>query len=190
MSLLNAEQVTAAYRSNLDSFAALSAKTFEGVERVIGLNLNIAKATLSGSSAQAKELFSLREPSEFLQYQAALAQPTAESLTTYARHLADIANDTRAEIVKFAETHVAEGNKKFSTLIDTAAKNAPTGSESGIAILKASISAANSAYESLNRAAKHLVELTESNVTAATNATVKAAGQVAVVAKASAKKAA
>ena len=188
MSLLTPEQVSAAYKSNLDSLIALSAKTFEGVERLIDLNLNVAKATLSESSEKAKELLSLREPQEVVQYQVSLAQPTAEKLLAYSRHVAEIANDTRAEIVKFAEAQVADGNKKFSTLIDTAAKNAPTGSESGIAILKSAIAAANSAYESLNRAAKQFVDVTEANVTAATNATVKAAGQAAGVA-AKAKKA-
>lgn len=187
--MLTPEQFAAAYKSNLDSLFALSAKTFEGVERLVDLNLNVAKASLTESSEKAKELLALRDPQEVVQFQVSLAQPTAEKFLAYSRHVSEIANATRAELVKFAESQVAESNKKFSALIETASKNAPTGSESGIAILKSAIAAANSAYESMNKATKQFVDITEANVAAATNATVKAAGQAASVAK-TAKKAA
>ncbi len=173
------EQFAAAYKSNLDSLFALSAKTFEGIERLVDLNLNVAKASLAETSDKAKEMLSLRDPQEVVQFQVSLAQPTAEKLLAYSRHVSEITSAARAELVKFAEAQVAESNKKFSSLIDTASKNAPTGSESGIAILKSAIAAANSAYESLNKATKQFVDITEANVAAATTATVKAAGQAA-----------
>jgi phasin family protein len=188
------DQFAAAYKSNLDSLFALSAKTFESVERLIDLNLNVAKASLAETSDKAKELMSLRDQQEVVQFQVSMAQPTAEKLLAYSRHVNEIANAARAELAKFAETQEAETNQKFSSLIDTAAKNAPTGSESGIAILKSALDAATSAYESLNKAAKQFADMAEANVTAATTATVKAAGQAAnqaaTVAAKTAKKAA
>jgi len=183
MSLLTPEQLATAYKSNLDTMFALSAKTFEGVEKLFDLNINVAKATLAETAEKAKEAFELRDPQEFLQFQVALAQPTAEKVLAYGRHLSDIAAETRAEFVKFAEGQLAESNSKFATLLDTAAKNAPTGSESAIALVKSAVAAANSAYESVSKATKQVSDMAEANMAAATNATVKAATQAATVAK-------
>jgi phasin family protein len=177
------EQFAASYKSNLDTFFALSAKTFEGVEKLIDLNLNVAKATMAESADKAKELLALRDAQELIQFQVGLAQPSAEKVVAYSRHVGDIANSTRAEFVKFVEAQIADGNQKLAVLIDSASKNAPTGSESSIAILKSAVAAANSAYESVSKATKQVSDLTEANLTAATNATVKAATQAASVAK-------
>ncbi len=40
-------------------------------------------------------------------------------------------------------------------------------------MMKSAVAAANSAYDSLSKATKQAVEMTEANVTAATNAAVK-----------------
>ena len=58
-------------------------------------------------------------------------------------------------------------------MIDTAAKNAPPGSETAVAMMRSAVAAASSAYDSLSKAAKQAVEMTEANVSAATNAAVK-----------------
>ena len=61
--------------------------------------------------------------------------------------------------------------------IDQLAKNAPTGSESAVALLKSTLASANNAYDSINKAAKQAVEVAESNLAAAASATVKATEQ-------------
>jgi hypothetical protein len=70
---------------------------------------------------------------------------------------------------------MAENNKKVVQLIDFAAKNAPAGSEPAVAALKSALAAANTAYDTFSKAAKQAVDFAESNVAAATSATMKAA---------------
>ena len=48
-----------------------------------------------------------------------------------------------------------------------------------MAAVNSAIAAANSAYDSMNKAAKQVAEIAEANVAAATNATVKAVGTAA-----------
>ncbi len=59
-------------------------------------------------------------------------------------------------------------------LVDSAAKNAPAGSEAAVAIVKSSVAAANNALESIQKAAKQASEIAEANFNAvaatATNA--------------------
>jgi cell division ATPase FtsA len=51
-------------------------------------------------------------------------------------------------------------------LVDSAAKNAPAGSESAVAIMKSSVSAANNALESVQKAVKQATEMAEANFNA------------------------
>ncbi|HEX6003786.1 MAG TPA: phasin family protein, partial [Burkholderiales bacterium] len=50
--------------------------------------------------------------------------------------------------------------------LDGIVKNAPAGSDLGIAAMKSAIAAANKAYDSLSKAAKQMTEATQSNLQA------------------------
>lgn len=173
------EQFVSAYKNSLEQIFNISSKALESVEKLVDLNINAVKATLAEGADKAKEALELRDPQEFLQFSVALGQPNTDKVLAYSRHFGEITSAARAELVKLAESQLAENNKKFASLVDSISKNAPTGSESGIAVLKSAVAAANSAYDSLAKATKQLVELTEANVNAATNATVRAANQTA-----------
>lgn len=166
------EQFSAATKANLESqlamLNALTAKAFEGVEKVIELNVNAARASLEESSAAARQLLSAKDAQEFFSLSAAQAQPTAEKAIAYGRHLAGIASSTHAEFAKAAETQVTEATRKVNTLIDEVTKNAPAGSENAVAILKSMIGNASAGYEQLTRTAKQAVDTIETNVANAT----------------------
>jgi len=53
--------------------------------------------------------------------------------------------------------------------VDTTAKNAPAGSETAVAVMKSAVSAANNAFESVQKAVKQASDLAEANFTAVTN---------------------
>lgn len=171
------EDISAAYSSSLETFFTLSRKAFEGVEKLVELNLNVAKATIQEAAGRTKELMSLKDPQELLAFQASQLQPAAEKAVAYSRHLYDIAAQTQAEFTRIAEAQMSESNQRFASLIDSASKNAPAGSETAVAMVKSAVAAANSAYDSMNKAARQAVEMAESNITAATNAAVKTASQ-------------
>lgn len=171
--------LTTAYSGSIDAYFTLSRKAFEGVEKLVELNLSVARATLQESATLAKDLLAIKDPQELFAFQSAQLQPNAEKLASYSRHLYDIATQTQAEFSRLTEARLAEGNQRFVALIDSATQNAPAGSEGAVALVKSAIAAANSAYDSLNKAARQVVEMTESNVAAATNATLKTTAQAA-----------
>lgn len=174
---INPQQFTAAYQSNLETLFALSQTAFEGVEKIVALNLNVAKANMQDSADKVRQMLSVKDPQELLSWNAQQFQPAAEKAVAYSRLMYDIASTTQAEFVKVAETQMGEANSKFVSLIDAASKNAPAGSETAVAMMKSALAAANSAYDSLSKATKQAVEMTEANVAAATNAAVKTASQ-------------
>ncbi|MBR8082704.1 phasin family protein [Burkholderia vietnamiensis] len=175
MSLLAPEQIAAAQKANLESLFGLTTKAFEGVEKLIELNLQVVKSTLTESQENAQRLLSVKDAQELIALQASLSQPVAEKVLSYSRHLYEIASATQAEFAKVAEAQFDEQNKKVQALVDNVAKNAPAGSETAVAALKSALNAANTTYETVQKAAKQAVEIAETNFNAAAAVATKAA---------------
>ncbi|MCO4860075.1 TIGR01841 family phasin PhaP1 [Cupriavidus sp. WGlv3] len=188
--ILTPEQVAAAQKANLETLFGLTTKAFEGVEKLVELNLQVVKTTFAENVENAKKALSAKDAQELLAIQAAAVQPVAEKTLAYTRHLYEIASETQSEFAKVAEAQLAEGSKNVQALVENFAKNAPAGSESTVAIVKSAISAANNAYESVQKATKQAVEIAETNFQAAATAATKAAQQASATARtATAKKA-
>jgi phasin family protein len=161
------EQFSSATKANLEAqFAAASemaSKAFATVTQLVDLNISTVKASLEHSSATAQQLLSARDPKEFFALSAAQTQPAAEKLLAYSRSVATIASATQAEMIKSAESQVADASRKVNTLIDDLVKNAPAGSENAVAMLKSALNNANSGYEQLTRSVKQATETIEDN---------------------------
>ena len=175
--MLTAEQVFAAQKANLDTLFGLTNKAFEGVEKLVELNLAVAKTALGEAAENTKAALSVKDAQELLALQSKLLQPTAEKAASYSRHLYEIASSTNAEVVKAAEVQLAELQEKFTSVIDSAAKNAPAGTENAVALVKSAVAAATNAFESVQKAAKQAADVAEANFQAATTATTKAAAK-------------
>ena len=174
MSFLTQDQIAAASKANLETLFGLTSKAFQGVEKLVELNLQVAKATLAESAENTKAALGAKDAQELLALQASLLQPSAEKAAAYSRHLYDIAAATTADVTKAAEGQFAELQKSFQSVVDTAVKNAPAGSENAVTLVKSAISAANNAYETVQKAAKQATEMAEANFTAVTASAVKA----------------
>jgi len=191
MSLLTPEQFAAAQKANLETLFGLTGKAFEGVEKLVELNLQAVRSNISEGQEHAQRLLSAKDPQEVLAVNASYAQPAAEKLLSYGRHVYEIAAATQAEFARVAEAHYEDQNRKVQSLVDNVARNAPAGSETAVAVIKSAINAANTTYETVHKATKQAVEIAESNFNAATAAASKAAAQASrsATAAAAAKKA-
>ena len=168
------EQMMAAQKANVETLFGLTNKAFEGVEKLVELNLQVAKTALGEAAETTMAALSVKDAQELLALQASLLQPSAEKAASYSRHVYEILAGTQAEVAKAAEATMADAQKKVLAAVDTAVKNAPAGTENAVALVKSAVAAANNAYESVNKAAKQAAEVAESNFTAITNSAVKA----------------
>ena len=173
--MLTAEQIVAAQKANIETLFGLTQKAFEGVEKLVELNVQATKAALSETANSTQALLSVKDAQELLTLQASLMQPLAEKTVAYSRHLYDIASGTGAEFSKAAEAQAADAQKKFMSVVDNAAKNAPAGSETAVAVMKSAVSAANNAMESVQKAVKQATEMAEANFNTVTAQAVSAA---------------
>ena len=162
-------------KTQLDALFALSHTMFDATEKLVDLNLAAAKATMEESAEKATQLMTVKDAQEFLALSGGFAQPTVEKFVSYSRTVYGIASGAGAEVSRIVDTQIADGNKKVADLVEFAAKNAPAGSEPAVSMFKSAIAAANTAYDTFSKATKQAVDLVESNVAAATSATMKAA---------------
>ena len=171
------EQVLAAQKANVETLFGLTHKAFEGIEKLVELNLQVAKTALGEVAESTKAVMSVKDAQELMALQASLLQPSAEKAAAYSRHLYDILAGTQAEVTKVTEATIADSQKKVLAAVDTAVKNAPAGTENAVALVKSAVAAANNAYESVHKAAKQAAEVAESNFQAMTTTAVKATQQ-------------
>ncbi len=170
------EQLAGANKANVETLLTMANTAFASAERLAALNLNTARTLLEDSVNNAKSLLAAKDVQELVGMQTALAQPAFEKAVAYSRSVYEIATQTQEEFSKIFDSQYVEMNKNVSTVLDKAAKSAPAGSDVAVAAVKSALAAANSAYETMNKAAKQVAEMAEANVAAATSATVKAVG--------------
>ena len=172
MNMLTAEQVLASQKATIETLFGLTGKAFEGVEKLVELNMTASKAALAEAAGTTEAILSVKDAQELLALQASLFQPLAEKTAAYSRHLYDIAAGTGAEFGKQFEAQASEAQKKFLALVDNAAKNAPAGSETAVAVFKSAVAAGNNALESVQKAVKQATDVAEANFNAVANQAV------------------
>jgi phasin family protein len=180
------EQLIASQKESLDALLNLGHKSFTQIEKLLEHNLNTVKSTFEESGERLKEALSVKDIQELVTFNASLLQPALEKAVAYGRGLYQLGSEASAEVNKLTEESISKFNKSMATTVDSIAKNAPAGSESMVAFLKSSVSAANNAYDSLSKAAKQAAEAAEANINAAANATIKAASAATAAPKAAA----
>lgn len=168
------QQILDSQKAAVSSITAAQNALFSGFEKLVDLNLKVIKATLGEVAETSQQAAELKDPQEAVAFVTSLTQPTAEKAVAYTKNVYEIVSEVSNELLKLSETQVSHVQKNVAESIEQLAKNAPTGSESAVAILKSTLASANKAYDSINKAAKQAVEVAESNLAAATSVTVKA----------------
>ena len=169
------EQLVALNKANLEVAMRFAGVALHGAERILDLQLKAAKSALSDSIENAKTIAAVKDLQQLAALRDSLAQPSIEKATAYAKSVYDVTAATQAEFGKLVEEQVSEFNKQVVTTLDRIVKNAPAGSEVGIAALKSGINAVNSAYDNMSKVAKQFAEATQSNVETIAKQTVNGA---------------
>jgi len=172
--MLTAEQIMASHKANIETLFGLTHKAFEGVEKLVELNVQATKAALAEAGNHAQAVMGVKDAQELIALQTSFLQPLAEKSAAYSRHLYDIAQGTGAEFTKGLEGKAAEGQNAVQSYIESALKNAPAGSEQAVAFFKQAVTASNTAVESVQKAVKQAADLAESHIQTATETAVKA----------------
>ena len=164
------EQIAATNKAGVEALLGLANSQYAAFERWSTLNLNATKAAFEDSMNHAKALLGAKDAQEFINLNAAAAQPALEKAIAYSRSVYEVAAQSQAELTKAVESQAAELNKNVVGFLDKVSKNAPAGSDVAVAAVKSALAAANTAYDSFTKVAKQATEIAEANFTAVTTA--------------------
>ncbi len=156
------EHFAAQHKANV-AMAVNAAHILVGsAEKLVHLHLATLRQSLDDGAKAVRALTEAKSLQDLSSL--APAEPRAEAATAYARSLYEIAAATQAELQKLAEARFADLNQNLMSQLDEASKSAPAGSDAMMAMFKNSVAAANTAYDTLSKAAKQVAEATEANV--------------------------
>lgn len=179
---LTPEQIAAAQKANLETLSSLTNQALQSIEKLVELNMHIAKQSLGESMSSAKKALEVKDIQQLLAHQAEAVQPMAEKIMAYSRHLYELAHETQESFTKSAEKEFQAGQKKINALVEDWTKNAPAGSDAAVNAMKQAIASATNVYETSQKAVKHAVEVAQTNLSNATSSiekTMKTAGNAA-----------
>ena len=174
-----ADQFSNATKASIDAQIAamndFANKTLHSMAELVELNIATAKASLEHSSAAAQQILSAKDPQEILTLTSSQAQPSAEKVLAYGRHVAGIATRAQAEFTKVTEARISETSRQVNKLIDDLSKAAPAGTENAVSMLKAGVANANATYEQIVKVGKQAAETLEDSMNEASKHFVPAA---------------
>lgn len=175
------DQISATTRAGVESqftlYMALTSKVFEGMEKLVHLNIAAVRASVEESSEATRQMLAAKDPQEFLTVFNAQARPNIGKALAYGNHLVSIASSTQAEVSRTTEKQLAEARRKVGDMVENAVDKTPAGADGMVAIVKSALDNAAASYEQLNKSTRQAVEVMESNLTAAANSFTKASGQ-------------
>ena len=167
------EQLMATNKESLDAFVEFAGIAAAGAEKLLDVQIKIAKAVFADTVKHAKSFVAAKDVQELTEIQTSVVQPSTEKAAAYGRSIYSVVAETQAELSKFFEVRFADANKNLTTALDKAVKSAPAGSDVAVAAVKSALAAANQAYDAFSKATKQVTEATEASISAASGATTK-----------------
>ena len=172
---LTPEQLAAAQKANLETLSSLTNQALQSIEKLVELNMHIAKQSLSESMTSAKKALEVKDIQQLLAHQAEAVQPMAEKIMAYSRHLYDLAHETQNNFTKSAEKEFQVGQQKMNALVQEWTQNSPAGTDVTVQAMKHAIASANNVYETSQKAVKYAVQVAQTNLNSAAAPASKAA---------------
>ena len=163
---LNKEAVEAAL-----SFAQVS---MAGADRLLRLQLEVAKAFFAEQTETAKALAEAKSPESLMALGTRLAEQAAEHAVGYSRSVYEVATQTQQQLAKLVEDRLAAAQPQIASAMENMLKSAPGGSSAAVEAVRSTIAATQSAMDNMTKAAKQAAELAEANVKAVTDAAASA----------------
>ncbi len=172
------EKITASSKAALEAAQALAFKAQASTEKLVDLNMSTAKASLGESVEKAKAVLAAKDPQALATMTADMVKPLAEKSVAYAQEFQKIVAGAGEDFTKTAQANLADVQKGFATLMESATKNAPAGTESAVAFFNQAMTASQNAFKTAQTSAQQVVDAAQSNFTAvskqATDAVKKA----------------
>lgn len=148
----------------MDAAARLTRISMDSTERVIALQLEFARTSLEQATRSARDLARAKDVQELLAARTRNAESAVERLMGYSRSLYEISSEAQTQFSRLAEERMTNFQKAVTETVEQAAKSTPAGGGVAAAAVKSSLAATTAAFDSFNKAARHVASLTDAGL--------------------------
>lgn len=163
--MMTLEQLGVLQRSQLETWMAVTEEAVNGVNRLIGLNLQALKTGLGETEHCLHDAAGAHDAGEWWNAQARYLQPAGERVSGYTRNFVEIGVETQNGIARALQRHGDEVRRQWGFLAENLADAAPPGAEAAVNFFKASVGLEVAAAEAAEDAGTSRI-LSPSDVTA------------------------
>ncbi|WP_296223161.1 phasin family protein [Ralstonia sp. UBA689] len=154
--MMTLEQLGILQRSQLEAWLAVTEEAVDGVNRLIGLNLQAFKAGFGETEQCLHEAVAAQDPGQWFGAQVRYLQPAGDRVSGYTRNLVEIGVQTQNSIARALQHHGDEVRRQWGFAAENFVDAAPPGTEVAVRFLKASVglevAAAEAAEEAVSEA--------------------------------------
>ena len=163
------EQIAALNKSQLEAGLKMAEFAAQSMEKLADVQLKAAKAAYADNLKVLKQFAAAKDVNQLTALSTSMAQPTFDKAASYAKSIYDVMANSQSELASVLEEQVSEFNKNMVVTLDAVMKSAPAGSEGALAAAKSAIHSANTAYETMVKAARQMATVAESNLATVTS---------------------
>lgn len=167
------EQVSAVAKAQVEGAIKFATFGLESTEKFVEFQMKHAKVAFGDAVKSAKSAVELKEPTPLTEVKSTFVDPTVDKMTAYAKGLYELSSSTQSQFAKLVEEQIGAVNKQMLSMLDSAAKNGPAGTELAVSALKSAIVAANTAYDNIAKATKQAAGMAEANLATLTEGSKK-----------------
>jgi|GEM_PF-1849087 len=174
------EQIAVETQKAIDTAMDLVSASISSVEKLTHIQLETSRQILEETSKAIKDLTNVSDPKEMFTRINQIATHAVEKNLASARDVYEVVNEVQAKISKVAEESMHNMQQAAISSVEGASQQFnPSGSAFASDALKGWINNANQALAAMNKVAAQVTEFANSNISAATKATVEAAKKTA-----------
>jgi phasin family protein len=146
------EQINELQKKSLEAAVQLAQLSIENTQRVIEIQVAVAKSLFEDSVTNAKALTSVKDPQEAVQLRTRFAQTTAEKVFAGAREIAEVATQAQAQVGKLVGEQLTAGSTEVLGVFQNLFKGLPIADQGTLDAIQTTLNTTRTAVEQLTRA--------------------------------------
>ncbi len=161
------EQISELQRKNLEAGMKLAQMSLDNSQRIVALQVEIAKKLFQDSVENAKALTAAKDPQKALALQTQYAQETTQTMMEAARQIAEIGNASRTEFAHLLTEQFTSGGKDMMSSFQSMFGALPGKNTNVMEAMTQAMSTVTNAFEQFAKASATTFSTEESKSQAA-----------------------
>ncbi|HUY01744.1 MAG TPA: phasin family protein [Rhodocyclaceae bacterium] len=146
------EQFSELHRKNMEAAMQLAQMSIENSQRIVTLQVEVAKALFQDSVDNAKALAAAKDPQQAVTLRTHYTQETTQKMIEAAREIAEIGNDSRSEFSRLLSEQLASGSKDMMEAFQSFFGSLPGQNTQVMETMQQAMAKANKAFDQISQA--------------------------------------